>query len=193
MEKFNMENHQNSSMALRFLLTKMKKEVSLTARYSCMKPIIAENATVRISPISEPLKRGDILLIDQGYRFVIHRLLKVDRYTTFYTSGDNGFIFDTRDCQYTVLGVVTSVKTGENWFEVRKPAFLQYFLAVIGYACIRRSSHSNQETQKWPDFKQILLWKFRKGLTIFAKGIYVLFTCVNYSQKNKQSVSDNCE
>ena len=48
MEKFNMENHQNSSMALRFLLTKMKKEVSLTARYSCMKPIIAENATVRI-------------------------------------------------------------------------------------------------------------------------------------------------
>ena len=133
-----MDDHQNKSMALRALLTKLEKSVIIKTKYACMEPIIEENSLVRVTPISKPLKRGDILLIDQGYRFVTHRLLKIGRNGEYYTSGDNGCFFDTCDCQYTVLGLITSVKTENKWFEVNKPALLQYWLAVIGYAYIKK-------------------------------------------------------
>lgn len=176
-----MDDHRNRSVVLRALLTKLGQNVVIRTRYTCMRPIIAENSLVCVAPISKPLRRGDILLIDQGYRFVTHRLLKIDKNGVYYTSGDNGLIFDTCDYQNAVLGVITSVKNGDGWYAVNNFKILQCLLAIIGYASVRRSSQRKREIKEKFDLRQAILWKIRTCLTYAARNLYEI--SANISRK----------
>lgn len=138
--------HNMKNAALKLQLQKLSNNIEIKARYNCMHPLIQPNSIVTIIPINnKTISVGDIVLIDQGYRFVIHRILKCYRKTNmFLTAGDNSVIYDDKIHISSILGIALKATNLSCTAKLTKKKTIQKIVAICSYFYISMQNSDNK-------------------------------------------------
>jgi len=153
-----------------------------------MEPLINSNANVSVIPVDQnKITHGSILLIDQGDRFVLHRVLK--RYkggSEFLTAGDNCFCFDKKVDMSYVLGLVAWLDNGLFAIDMTENKCVHFIVALFSYAYIAfRGKHEES--------KHLIIPAITR--TLFYVRVFVLMTSLKFlkfksTRRHKQTRLD---
>lgn len=89
-----------------------------------MKPLLYENDFVYFEKVkAKQIKINDILLIKKGSFFIHRTIYKNDRY--LITKGDNNLLSDAKIRSNQVLGRVTKIKRGKNFYKPKDIYLIQ--------------------------------------------------------------------
>lgn len=112
------ESHGMSGSAFAELMEAvLEKNVPFrfTASGSSMEPFIRDGDVLTISPLSLPLRRGDVVpfINPSGKQLMVHRILDVSR-EGYLIKGDNNSVPDGRIPAAAIIGRVVRVEHGER-------------------------------------------------------------------------------
>jgi signal peptidase I len=125
---------------------------------NCMWPLIQKGDWVLVEPVlTDPgIQTGDIVLMDRGVEFVVHRLIKIND-SEIITHGDLSRFPDPTMKREKILGKVILIEKG--WCRVRLKNPIFHFINRILF-CITSAhrkpylnSGDRNETYKYPGSK----------------------------------------
>ena len=106
-------------------------DVSLTVSGNSMLPfVISMRDKVVLSPIKQPLKKGDIAFFvrDDG-KFVLHRIVKVKAQNGYYFAGDSQNYIEGPIARENIFAIVTAICRKGKW--IKPGSFFWFFFKHI--------------------------------------------------------------
>ncbi len=114
----------------------------VTPTGNSMLPLIEEGKdTVKIVPVTVPLKKYDVILYRRpNGKYVLHRIVKITK-KGYVLCGDNQVGLEKYVKDGWVIGVMEGYYKGENYFESRNAAHLKYAKRRVRTRLFRRIKH----------------------------------------------------
>ncbi len=134
-------------------LLRAGQTVALTTRGASMRPLFrADDTTVVVEPIRQPLHRGDLpLYLRCDGKYVIHRIVGIGN-GGYLTLGDNSYMLE-RVMPQQVVGVVTQFCRGGKCLSVADRRYKTYVWLWMRLAPLRMAAH-----KMWVKTKETTLY-----------------------------------
>lgn len=116
---------------LKELLLDQGKEVSILVSGGSMTPfLIHQRDKVLLSPVSGPLKRGDVVMYqrDDGL-YVLHRIVRLQKDGKYVLCGDAQIQLEPNVCREQIFARVSAIERKGTWIG-EKSIFWWFFMQV---------------------------------------------------------------
>lgn len=126
--------------------------LNVTANGSSMLPTIHDGCVVRVTPVTEKVNPGSIVMLSNESGYLIHRVVALNTDGKLITKGDNLPTIDEAFDSKTVIGEVTSVKTPNGWQHIGQHSSFEgkviSRLSIISGCAIRLFEQSGKTVVK---------------------------------------------
>jgi hypothetical protein len=125
---------------------------------NCMRPLIQKGDWVSVeSVLTDPgVQTGEILLVDRGADFVVHRLVGIN-HSEIITQADRSRLPDPPMKREKILGRVTHIKKGCCNLRLKNPIIHRFNQILYIISSLYRKFYGNKgvrnETYKYPGSK----------------------------------------